>query len=64
MYKIAVYPFNKLFRKAKWSSLSKDERRARVVLGLCVGDSLGATSEYEDPKYVMREIIKEQYVFL
>jgi hypothetical protein len=51
MYKIAVYPFHKLFRKAKWKSLSKDERRARVVLGLFVGDSLGTTSKNEDPKY-------------
>jgi hypothetical protein len=30
--------------------LSKNERRTNVVLGLCVGDSLGATSEYENPR--------------
>ena len=51
MYKIAVSPFHKIFRRAKWRTLTRDERRAKVVIGLCVGDSLGATSECEDPKY-------------
>ena len=32
-------------------SNQRDERRAKVVIGLCVWDSLGATSECEDPKY-------------
>eukprot|EP00026_Physarum_polycephalum_P009659 Phypoly_transcript_09790.p1 GENE.Phypoly_transcript_09790~~Phypoly_transcript_09790.p1 ORF type:complete len:381 (+),score=60.03 Phypoly_transcript_09790:154-1296(+) len=59
MYKIAVYPFHKLFRKAKWKSLSKDERRARVVLGLCIGDSLGTTSKNEDPQDVPKNCIEK-----
>lgn len=46
-----VHATTKTPKIKNYENFSENERRASVVLGLCVGDSLGATSEYENPKY-------------